>query len=47
MNTTIKHRGGGRQIQNANQQIKLNATVITTYWHPWFKRNFTYHRPPN
>ena len=27
MNTTITQRGGGfgRQIQNANQQIKLNA----------------------
>jgi len=25
MNTTITHGGFGRQIQNVNQQIKLNA----------------------
>jgi len=32
MNTTITQRGGGfgRQIQNANQQFKLNATMIKT-----------------
>jgi len=28
MNTTITQGGFGRQIQNANQRIKLNTTVI-------------------